>query len=100
MAGPPLVLYFAYTTMPQNVFRATCIAYFFFSNLCSLVALWITGVPLGDAAGEFVYLLPGLACGIALGHLAFPFLPQRLIRKIIIILLYATCFYNIFKAFQ
>ena len=30
MAGPPLVLYFAYTSMPQNVFRATCIGYFFF----------------------------------------------------------------------
>ena len=97
MAGPPLVLYFAYTTMPQNVFRATCIGYFFFSNLCSLAALWIAGVPLGDAAGEVVYLLPGLACGIALGHWAFRYMPQQMIRKIIIILLYATCLYNIFK---
>ena len=25
----------------------------------------MTGVYLGDAAGDFVYLLPGLACGIA-----------------------------------
>ena len=98
MAGPPLVLYFAYTTMPQNVFRATCIGYFFFSNLFSLVALWIAGVPLGDATGEVVYLLPGLASGIALGHWAFRYMPQQLIRKIIIILLYATCLYNIFKA--
>ena len=98
MAGPPLVLYFAYTTMPQNVFRATCIGYFFFSNLGSLLALWISGVPIGDAVGEFVFLLPGLACGIALGNLAFPFMPQQLIRRIIIILLYVTCFYNICKA--
>ena len=30
-----------------------------------LAALWMTGVYLGDAAGDFVYLLPGLACGIA-----------------------------------
>ena len=58
-------LYFAYLSMPQPVFRATCISYFFFSNLCSLAALWMTGVYLGDAAGDFVYLLPGLACGIA-----------------------------------
>ena len=100
MAGPPLVLYFAYTTMPQNVFRATCIGYFFFSNLSSLVALWITGIPIGDAVGEFVYLLPGLAFGIALGHWAFRFMPQQLIRRIIIILLYVTCFYNICKALQ
>lgn len=98
MAGPPLVLYFAYSSMPQPVFRATCISYFFFSNLCSLAALWMTGVYLGDAAGEFVYLLPGLACGIALGHKLYPFMPQLLIRKVIIILLYAVCFYNIWKA--
>ena len=98
MAGPPLVLYFAYTTMPQNVFRATCIGYFFFSNLGSLLALWISGIPIGDAVGEFVYLLPGLACGIALGHMAFRFMSQQLIRRIIVILLYVTCFYNICKA--
>ena len=100
MAGPPLILYFAYTSMPQNVFRATCIGYFFFSNLGSLVALWVTGVPIGEAVGEFLFLLPGLACGVALGHWAFAFMPQQLIRKIIIILLYATCLYNICKAFQ
>ena len=58
-----------------------------------LAALWMTGVYLGDAAGEFVYLLPGLACGIALGHKVYPFMPQLLIRK-----LYAVCFYNIWKA--
>ena len=98
MAGPPLVLYFAYTTMPQNVFRATCIGYFFFSNLGSLLALWIGGIPIGDAVGEFVYLLPGLACGIALGHMAFRFMPQQLIRRVIFILLCVTCFYNICKA--
>lgn len=98
MAGPPLVLYFAYTSMPQPVFRATCIGYFFFSNLCSLAALWISGVDLGEAAGEFVYLLPGLACGIALGHRLFRFMPQKLIRKIILVLLCMTCFYNIWKA--
>ena len=100
MAGPPLVLYFAYTSMPQNVFRATCIGYFFFSNLGSLVALWVTGVPIGEAVGEFLFLLPGLACGIALGHWAFAFMPQQMIRKTIIILLYATCLYNICKAFH
>ena len=100
MAGPPLILYFAYTSMPQNVFRATCIGYFFFSNLGSLIALWVTGVPIGEAVGECLFLLPGLACGIALGHWAFAFMPQQLIRKIIIILLYATCLYNICKAFQ
>ena len=98
MAGPPLVLYFAYTTMPQNVFRATCIGYFFFSNLGSLLALWISGVPIGDAVGEFVFLLPGLAGGIALGYWAFPFMPQQLIRRVIFILLCVTCFYNICKA--
>ena len=98
MAGPPLALYFAYTTMPQNVFRATCIGYFFFSNLGSLIALWISGIPIGDAVGEFIFLLPGLASGIALGHWAFHFMPQQLIRKVIFILLCVTCFYNICKA--
>ena len=98
MAGPPLVLYFAYTSMPHAVFRATCIGYFLFSNLCSLAALWMSGVNIGDAVGEFVYLLPGLAGGIALGTKAYPFMPQQLIRKIIIILLCAICFYNIWKA--
>ena len=97
MAGPPLVLYFAYTSMPQNVFRATCIGYFFFSNMCSLIALWLSGIPLDRAMGEVIYLLPGLAGGIALGHCVFRFMPQQLIRRLIIILLYLTCFYNIFK---
>lgn len=98
MGGPPLVLYFAYTSMPQPVFRATCIGYFFFSNLCSLVALWIAGIPTGTVLGEVAYLLPGLACGIACGHLAFRYIPQQLIRKVIMLLLYTTCLYNIGKA--
>ena len=100
MAGPPLVLYFAYTSMPQNVFRATCIGYFFFSNMCSLIALWFSGIPLDRAMGEVIYLLPGLACVIALGHCVFRYMPQQLIRRIIIILLYLTCFYNIFKVLR
>ena len=49
-----------------------------------LAALWMTGVYLGDAAGEF--------------HKVYPFMPQLLIRNVIIILLYAVCFYNIWKA--
>ncbi len=98
MAGPPLAVYFACTSMPPKVFRATCICYFMFSNLASLAAFAVGGYSLVPAVTEFVYLLPGLLIGIVLGNLAFSCMPAGLIRRMIFVLLYLTCIVNIYKA--
>ena len=96
MAGPPLAIYFACTSMPQPVFRATCICYFLFSNFCSLMAFWIGGISVQAAMTEFTFLLPGLLLGIGAGHMAFRFMPTKLVRRMIFMLLYFTCIYNIY----
>lgn len=97
MAGPPVAMYFASTTMTARELRATSIGFFFFSNLVSLTTFTLGGVNLTPALHEFTYLLPGLAGGILLGQLTFRFFPVHIIKRIIFMLLYFTCFYTIYR---
>ena len=97
MAGPPVAMYLASTAMTARELRATSIGFFFFSNLVSLATFALGGVGLAPCLHEFIYLLPGLACGILLGQLTFRFFPVHIIKRIIFTLLYFTCFYTIYR---
>lgn len=97
MAGPPFLIYLAYTTMTVDVFRATCFVFFFLCNLTSLTSYTLGGLSLDAALAEFVYLLPALAVGLSAGHLVSRFVPGALVRRIIFFLLYAACIYNIVR---
>ena len=100
MAGPPVAIYFAYTTMTIKELRATSIGFFFLSNMVSLTTFLVGGVDMAPAFGEFIYLLPGLIGGIILGQLTFRFLPVPLLKKVIFGLMYFTCFYTIYTVIR
>lgn len=95
MAGPPFVIYLAHTKMPIAVFRATCFVFFFLCNLTSLTSYTLGGFSLAPALDAFIYLLPALAVGLALGHSVSRFVPGQVVHRIIFFLLYAACIYSI-----
>ena len=95
MGGLPFLIYLAYTSMPTNVFRATCFVYFFLGNATSLVSYLIGGFPLTPAWGEFIYLLPALALGIIAGRESMRFMPADLFRRLVFAMLYIASGYTI-----
>ena len=95
MGGLPFLIYLAYTSMPPNVFRATCFVYFFLGNATSLVSYLIGGFPLTAAFNEFIYLLPALALGIIVGRESMRFMPTALFRKLVFVILYVASTYTI-----
>lgn len=97
MAGPPFLIYLAYTKMSAETFRATCFVFFLCCNSTSLIGYLIGGHPLTAAVHEFIYLLPALAAGLSLGHVLARFIPTSLLRRLIFFVLYATCIYTIWS---
>lgn len=97
MAGPPFLIYLAYTKMSAETFRATCFVFFLCCNSASLIGYLIGGHPLTAAFHEFVYLLPALAAGLSLGHALARFIPTSLLRRLIFFVLYAACLYTIWS---
>ena len=97
MAGPPFLIYLAYTKMNAETFRATCFVFFLCCNSTSLIGYLIGGHPLTAAVHEFIYLLPALAAGLSLGHALARFIPTSLLRRLIFFVLYATCIYTIWS---
>ena len=97
MAGPPFLIYLAYTKMSAETFRATCFVFFLCCNSMSLIGYLIGGHPLTTAVHEFIYLLPALAAGLSLGHALARFIPTSLLRRLIFLVLYAACLYTIWS---
>ena len=97
MAGPPFLIYLAYTKMSAETFRDTCFVFFLCCNSTSLIGYLIGGHPLTAAVHEFIYLLPALAAGLSLGHVLARFIPTSLLRRLIFFVLYATCIYTIWS---
>ena len=97
MAGPPFLIYLAYTKMSAETFRATCFVFFLCCNSASLIGYLIGGHSLAPAFHEFLYLLPALAVGLTLGHALARFIPTIFLRRLIFFTLYATCLYTIWS---
>lgn len=91
MAGPPYLIYLARSSIPADVFRATCFVFFLACNASSLTSYLVGGHPIAPAAHEFIYLLPALALGIVCGNLVFSHMPRELIKRSIFLILYVTC---------
>lgn len=94
MAGPPLAIYLAYSTVSPQAMRATSITYFFFSNGCSIIAFYCGGISLLPAVYESVYLLPALGLGLVGGHVAFRYVPAERFRQIVFTILFISCVYT------
>ena len=97
MAGPPFLIYLAYTKMSAETFRATCFVFFLCCNSASLIGYLIGGHSLAPAFHEFLYLLPALAVGLTLGHALARFIPTSFLRRLIFFTLYATCLSTIWS---
>ena len=97
MAGPPFLIYLAYTKMSAEAFRATSFVFFLCCNSVSLIGYLVGGHPLTDAFHEFIYLLPALVAGLSLGHALARFIPTSFLRRLIFFVLYATCLYTIWS---
>lgn len=99
MGGPPLIFYFAYTTLPPAELRATCICYFMLNSLCSLLTFFLSGTPISPAAQESLWFLPMLFLGIFCGSIMFRHVSAALFRQLIVLMLAVICLYSIVTAY-
>lgn len=98
MGGMPLILYTTHMPMTPSMMRGTAIIYFFFGNVFSLIAFYVSGANFSYALHMTLYLLPGLLIGVLLGHAMFRFIPVNVFRHMVFALLYIACFYAAYGA--
>lgn len=97
MSGPPLVMYLAYTKQEPAITRATCVFYFFLTNIMALTGFYLNGEPVIAAAELAFYLLPGLVLGLICGNIAFKHVSPLLFRRLIFAMLLTSCIYTIYS---
>lgn len=99
MGGIPLILYTSHMDMTPRMMRGTSIYYFFYGNFFSFAAFYLSGTDFTQTLHTIIYLLPGLFLGLGLGHLTFPYVPVKVFRRMVFLLLYIACFYSLYNAF-
>lgn len=67
----------------------------FSAQIFPALAILLGGFSLAPALDAFIYLLPTLAVGLALGHSVSRFVPGQVVHRIIFFLLYAACICSI-----
>ena len=97
MAGPPLILYFAYTELTPAELRGTSIVFFLISGIISIGFFLFQGVPMYAAAVESLYLIPALVIGLLLGQAVIRFVSVKLFRFMIFVMLYFICAYMFYE---
>lgn len=97
MAGPPLILYFAYTDMTPKELRGTTVLFFLTSGVFSMAYFFMNGIDLWPATVESLYLIPGLVLGILVGQRVLPYVSVRVFRRCIFAMLYFVCFYTFYS---
>lgn len=100
MGGPPLILYLANAEKDKYVMRATCIAYFALTNI-SAIAIYLAGsTDFSFALEQGLYLLPFCFVGLWAGNRLFPYLSQKMFRRLIFIMLLFSSLYTLYSAFH
>ena len=100
MGGPPLILYLANAEKDKYVMRATCIAYFALTNI-SAIAIYLAGnTDFSFAVEQGLYLLPFCFVGLWAGNRLFPYLSQKMFRRLIFIMLLFSSLYTLYSAFH
>lgn len=100
MSGPPLILYFSHARLTPEEIRATACTFFAASNLLALTSFYLGGVDFTAAVHEAVYVLPGLALGVAAGYAAAGRVPAKEFRRILFGVLIAMCLHTIWTTVQ
>ena len=98
MSGPPLILYFSHARLTPKEIRAAACTFFAVSNLLALTAFYLGGVDFTVAVQEAVYVLPGLALGVATGYIAADYIPVQGFRQALYIILVVMCLHTIWGA--
>lgn len=99
MGGPPLILYLANTARDKVSLRATCIAFFTFSNITSLLVFLWGDVDLSFSLSQMVYLLPACFVGLWVGNKIFFHLSQQMFKRIIFVMLLFSALYTLYSSF-
>lgn len=99
MAGPPLILYFAYTDLTPDQLRGTSVIFFLISGVISIVYFLFQGVDMEPALIESVYMIPALVIGLCAGQYAYKYVSPQLFRKLMFIMLYFVCLYTFYSVF-
>ena len=99
MGGPPLILYLANTKRSNASIRSTCIIYFAFTNITSILGFIIAKQDLSFAVRQAFCMLPAALVGLWLGNLVFPYVSQKIFKKIIFIMLLFSSIYTIISIF-
>lgn len=97
MAGPPLILYFAYTDLTPAQLRGTSVVFFLLSGFISIGFFLFQGISMQMALAESVYLLPAMIIGLLLGHAVIRFVSVKLFRFMIFFMLYFICAYMFYS---
>ena len=100
MSGPPLILYFSHARLTPEEIRATACTFFAVSNCLALTAFYLGGVDFSAALREAVYILPGLALGVAAGYIAADHVPAKEFRQALYVILVVMCLHTIWGAIQ
>lgn len=93
MPGPPLMIYFAGAEVDKTTMRATTIAYFIFVNFITLLLQLIVNHNSSVLWKSTLWSIPFVVLGILLGQWVFARLNQRLLHRIIYLLLTITGLY-------
>lgn len=98
MSGPPLILYFASAPFSPIEVRGSASMFFFLNNVVMLTTFFFGGVDFSAAVHEFIYVVPGMAFGIAAGFSASRRIPARLFRRCLFVILVVMCLHTIWGA--
>lgn len=97
MAGPPLIMYFAYADFTPQQLRGTSVFFFFLSGIISISFFAANGIDFTNAVYESAYMIPALVLGILLGQKLLKYVSPQLFRRLIFCMLYFVCLYTFYS---
>jgi uncharacterized membrane protein YfcA len=85
MSGPPLIFFFTNQGVKKQIFRANLLTYFLFINIITIPIYIIDGLLTEEALSLSAALLPALIIGAVAGNAFSHLLPERIFRRIILV---------------
>jgi len=85
MSGPPLIFFFTNQGVKKHIFRANLLSYFLLLNIITIPVYLIDGLLTEEVLLYSAALLPGLVAGAFTGNKLSHLLPERIFRRIVLI---------------
>jgi uncharacterized protein len=90
MSGPPVVLFFQNRGLEKHIFRANLVLYFFILYPLTLPTYWLGGLLTGEVFYTALLAVPALIVGALMGARLVHRVPERLFRRITLLLVIAS----------